>query len=121
MGTATPNPLAEFLRTARDAKGLTLRAVDEKTGVSNAYLSQVECGKIRQPSPAILYRLCDLYGVSYTEALLLAGHPVPGVGDIDPLALQRLARFGSMTEDEEAALAAYLRYLRRGPPGRTRQ
>ena len=40
----------EFLKSARKAKRLTLREVEQKTGISNAYLSQLESGKVKQPS-----------------------------------------------------------------------
>ena len=38
--------LGPFLRAARERRSLTLRAVERATGVSNAYLSQLESGKI---------------------------------------------------------------------------
>jgi transcriptional regulator with XRE-family HTH domain len=40
---------------------LTLRAVERATGVSNANLSQLESGKIRQPSPLVLHNLEKRY------------------------------------------------------------
>jgi HTH-type transcriptional regulator, competence development regulator len=56
---------------------LTLRAVEQATEVSNAYLSQLESGKIKQPSPIVLYKLSQLYGVSYADAMRFAGYPLP--------------------------------------------
>lgn len=45
--------LASYLASVRQVKGLTLREVEEATGkeISNAYLSQLERGKITKPSP----------------------------------------------------------------------
>jgi len=65
------------LRTARERKGLTLRAVEQATEVSNAYLSQLESGKIKQPSPIVLHKLSQLYGISYADAMRFAGYPLP--------------------------------------------
>src|SRR5439155_27212512 len=69
--------LSLFLRSARERKGLTLRAVEQATEVSNAYLSQLESGKIKHPSPIVLHKLSQLYGVSYADAMRFAGYPLP--------------------------------------------
>lgn len=51
--------VSDFLRVTRNAKRLTLRDLEEKTGgkVSNAYISQIETGKIESPSVETLYHL----------------------------------------------------------------
>jgi len=46
--------LGSTLRAAREAKGLTLRAVQAATGVSNACVSQLESGRIKNPSAFFL-------------------------------------------------------------------
>jgi transcriptional regulator with XRE-family HTH domain len=38
---------AELLALCRELKGLTVRDVEKKTGISNAYISQIETGKIK--------------------------------------------------------------------------
>lgn len=53
-------PVLDF-RTLRQASGLKLREVEEKTGISNAYLSQLETGKIENPSYKVVYALWKLY------------------------------------------------------------
>jgi|SRR5581483_102421 len=109
--TSNSKALAEFLRAARNRLALTLREVETKTGVSNAYLSQLEGTKIKQPSPQILYKLCKLYDVSYALALEFAGYPVP-IERKSPAHSRFAARLGQTTEDEEAALVEYLQFLR---------
>ena len=42
-------------------KGLTLREVEEITGISNAYLSQLENGKIKKPSYDTVQKLNTVY------------------------------------------------------------
>lgn len=42
--------------------GMTLRQVEELTGISNAYLSQLENGKIKKPSFDVVEKLNKLYG-----------------------------------------------------------
>lgn len=104
--------LSHFLRTARERKGLTLRAVEQATGVSNAYLSQLESGKIKQPSPVILHKLSQLYGVSYADAMRLAGYPVPGENEREQRAARMSGPFIDLSEEEEAELTDYLAFIR---------
>ena len=51
----------------------SLRGVQRLTGISNAYLSQIEKG-LRQPGPKLLRRLAALYGVALQELLKKAGY-----------------------------------------------
>lgn len=79
MPTGSPTRgLGEVLRTSREAMGLTLRDIEQRTEgrVKNAYLSQVETGHIERPSPEVLWRLAELYGLDYEELLFSAGHRV---------------------------------------------
>lgn len=107
-----PVALGKYLKAGREAKGLTLRAVEESTGVSNAYLSQLEGGRIQQPSPVDLHKLCDLYELEYALAMEYAGYPLPeGLTTSTPQ--QRfLARLGNTTPEQEDALIDYMQYLR---------
>jgi len=66
--------LAKFLRSSREATGLTLRGVESATGVSNAYLSQLETGKVENPSPPVLQKLAKTYGLEYEELMRMAGY-----------------------------------------------
>ncbi|MBI1282207.1 MAG: helix-turn-helix domain-containing protein [Anaerolineaceae bacterium] len=104
--------LGKFLQLARESKQLSLRAVEKATGVSNAYLSQVESGKIKQPSPTILHKLSELFEVSYADLLVLAGHPIPSENDSADKLPRTPDRFGMVTPDEEQALVEYLAFLR---------
>src|SRR5438445_5389641 len=74
-----PNELGSLLADLRTAKGLSLREVEEATGkaVSNAYLSQLENGKIRKPSPNVLHSLAKAYFVPYEALMEKAGYLLP--------------------------------------------
>lgn len=61
------------LRRAREYWKLSLRDVERKTGRANAYLSQVERGLIRQPDPAVLLQLADLYKLDFMQLAEWAG------------------------------------------------
>jgi HTH-type transcriptional regulator, competence development regulator len=69
--------LADELRELRERRGLTLRVLSEGTGISNAYLNQLENDKVKEPSPNILAKLADFYEISYTRLMELAGYAVP--------------------------------------------
>jgi transcriptional regulator with XRE-family HTH domain len=107
--------LGAFLRRARDASGLTLRAVEKETGISNPYLSQLEGDKIKRPSPNLLHKICELYNVSYKDSMELAGYPTAQIAQQDhpPAGRNRVAdRIGAVTSAEEDALVEYLAFLR---------
>jgi len=78
-----PNELGGLLADLRTAKGLSLRQVEEATdkAVSNAYLSQLEKGKIRKPSPNVLHSLAAVYGASYEGLMEKVGYLLPSKGD----------------------------------------
>jgi|SRR6267143_277573 len=69
--------LADELRGLREQGGLTLRALSEGTGISNAYLNQLEHDKVKEPSPNILAKLASFYEVPYTRLMELAGYAIP--------------------------------------------
>jgi transcriptional regulator with XRE-family HTH domain len=113
MGKDDKPRLGGYLKSLRDAKGLSLREVEEKAGVSNAFLSQLESGKVKQPSPVILYKLAELYAVPYALLLERAGHPVPEASAPSSHSGGPVFhRLGGVTEEEEEALLAYLAFLR---------
>src|ERR1035441_3846712 len=77
--TTQPANLGPFIRKARQDVKMSLRDVEEATGkeVSNAYLSQLESGKIAKPSPHILYSLSTVLGLAYETLMERAGYIMP--------------------------------------------
>lgn len=75
--------LAEFgrwLRGVREERGLSLRDVEARTGISNPLLSQLETGKIQSPSAGVVYKLAMLYDIPLDEALTRAAGEEKGHG-----------------------------------------
>lgn len=68
---ANPKVLAERLRWCRKVKGKTLRDVESATGISNAYLSQLETGKIKDPGLYRMKTLTQYYGITLEDLLNL--------------------------------------------------
>jgi HTH-type transcriptional regulator, competence development regulator len=105
--------LGTYLKSLRDAKGLSLRDVEELSGISNAFVSQLESGKVKHPSPIKLFKLAEIYGAPYEALMERAGYPVPE----NNLSAGRFAsavfnRLGKITEGEEQSLLDYLSFLR---------
>ncbi|SRR5712692_6557943 len=65
--------LGETLKFGREGNNWTLRDVEDATGVSNAYLSQLENDKIKKPSANVLYKLAAIYGITLDSLLEAAG------------------------------------------------
>jgi transcriptional regulator with XRE-family HTH domain len=109
-----PVELGALLADLRTAKGLSLREVEEATGkaVSNAYLSQLEHGKIKKPSPNVLHSLADVYAVPYEALMEKAGYLLPSEEGGEQR--MRLAAFAidDLTAEEEEELLKYLAFLR---------
>lgn len=104
-----------YFKALREAKGMTLREVERLGNVSNAYLSQLEQGKVKQPSPLTLYKLAEIYGVSYEHLMEKVGYPVPGAQDLKKLSESSKSisfKVGNITSDEEIELLNYLKFMR---------
>lgn len=72
MKEVTKN-IGEFLKSLRKSKGMTLIQLQEESGVSNSYLSQIENGKFK-PSSDVLKKLSKPLNVPYFELMYRAGY-----------------------------------------------
>jgi transcriptional regulator with XRE-family HTH domain len=115
--------LGKYLKSLRQAHALSLRAVEKETGISNGMLSQLESGKVKQPSPIFLHKLAKFYGVPYEGLMEKAGYPVPEPIDSSPSQMKGpFHRLGQLTGEEEEALFEYLTFIRsRSNRGRGKQ
>ena len=102
--------IGDKLQELRALSGFTLKQVEEATGVSNAYLSQLENGKIKKPSANVLWKLSQIYYVNIDVLLHAAGIiqtdaslGLAGNGEFKPY---------NLTPDEERQLLEYLAFLR---------
>lgn len=65
--------LGEYLKNARNLKGLSLRDVNKLTDISYSHLNMIENGK-RNVTPALLRNLAKLYGLDYIDLYEKAGY-----------------------------------------------
>jgi transcriptional regulator with XRE-family HTH domain len=104
-----------YLNSLRMGLGFSLRDVEAFTEkkVSNAYLSQLEKGKISGPSPHILHSLAQVYDVDYEKLMERAGyfsprHPSSSVKK----PTLRSHSIENLTAEEEKELLEYLAFWR---------
>jgi transcriptional regulator with XRE-family HTH domain len=121
--TAKPT-LGQYLTSIRVDRKMTQRQVEEATEkqVSNAYLSQIETGKIQKPSPNILHTLAELYAVSFEGLMDMAGYLPQSRSRSAEQRHGRIATFAehNLTPAEESELLDYLKFMRsRKRPGET--
>jgi len=113
-----PSELGAVLANLRKAKGLSLREVEEAAGkaVSNAYLSQLENGKIKKPSPNVLHSLAAVYAVPYEALMEKAGYLLSARQEGGRR--KRLATFAiaDLTAEEEEQLLEFLAFIRSRKP-----
>ena len=108
--------LGQYLASIRLDRKMSLRQVEEASNkeISNAYLSQLETGKIQQPSPNVLNTVADIYKIDYIQLMELAGY-LPSANSRESSEHHgRVATFSehNLTQDEEAQLLDYLKFLR---------
>jgi len=64
----------EYMRRLREEKNMTLRKLQDLSGVSAAYITYIENGRRRAPSPQVLRKLASPLGVSLADLMLKVGH-----------------------------------------------
>jgi len=107
--------LSEVLKNLRSAKNLSLRQVERKSGVSNAYLSQLENGKIKEPSPHILHKLAEVYDTPYNDLMKLVGYIKEQKGENVSKKIMSDVAFKALSElkdDEKEAVLEYIEFIR---------
>jgi HTH-type transcriptional regulator, competence development regulator len=115
--SARTTTFGDYLKATRLGLRMTLRDVEGATNkeISNAYLSQLETGKVENPSPHVLYSLAQVYGVSYESLMERAGYIMPSNakrtsatkhGHVATHAIENL------DADEERELLKYLAFFR---------
>lgn len=108
--------LGRYLASIRKDRKLSLRQVEEATDkeISNAYLSQIENDKIKEPSPHILHTLSEIYKIDYIHLMEKAGYIVENSRQETGERHGRLATFAehNLTKEEEEELVRYLEFIR---------
>ena len=101
--------VGDILKDQRERKRLTLREVEIQSGVSNAYLSQLENGKIKKPSANTLYKLSELLEINFDDLMVAAGIVEKKRESTNSFSFSSEQ---NVTKEEEAELLNYLKYMR---------
>jgi len=110
--------LGATLKEARELIPFTLRQVEDATGISNAYLSQLENDKIKKPSANVLYKLASIYKIEL-NSLLSASGIIEKTNENQPVAqsnhewLNRLAFYSDdFSKDQQDEILEYIKYMK---------
>ena len=104
--------LGDFFRNLRKKKGVSLRDIEKATNISNAYLSQLENDRIKNPSPKIVNKLANYYEVSYSKLLELVGCQAADNDDDMKPKFRKNELFDDISETKNEKLIEYLQFLR---------
>ena len=112
--------LADLIRRARVAKGLSQRQLSRAMGKSEGYVGHLERGIFR-PDPESLKALSAALELSYGELAISAGYISREEFDnpIDDVRLARLNEIGDLSEEEWESVRDFARYVRSRRPERT--
>ena len=100
------------LRQAREVRELSAVDAARAAGISAAYLSKLENGAVKKPSPHVLLQLSEALTVPYAELMRLSGYRVPGQHDQHAADTVGAALFADITVDEREELLEYLAWYR---------
>lgn len=112
----TMSSLGETLKSLRNLKRFTLKDVEQKLGISNAYLSQLENDKVKQPSANILYKLAKLYNIDLDVLLYSAGiikeNPVEERDETTKFMNAIQYSSDGLTKEQKESVLEYLEFLK---------
>jgi len=111
MANTNKDSLGRVLKYARENLKLSLRTVEEVTGVSNAYLSQLENEKVTKPSANILYKLANLYKIEFNYLLTISG-VIEQHSDKNKSFGNYIFSKENLTSEEEDELLDFLKHIR---------
>jgi transcriptional regulator with XRE-family HTH domain len=109
--TATKEPLGEALARLRRDAGLSLRQVQERTGIDRSLLSRIESGAVQKPGPDTLSRLAPVLGVTASALLTLAGYTTSQAEALPAIRPYLRTKYGHLSASAQDELAAFLERL----------
>ena len=111
--------LADRVRAARVAKGMTQRHLSLALKMSAGYVGHLESGRSR-PTTTTLRRLSLALGLLYGDLALEAGYITRQEFEspIDDQQLARLVEISDLTDDEWDSVKDFARYVRSRSRGR---
>ncbi|MFJ8071791.1 helix-turn-helix domain-containing protein [Peribacillus sp. NPDC096447] len=75
----------EEIKRIRKSRGLSIRVLSEKSGVSHSYISQIENGNRDTPQPELIKKIATGLGVDYFALMRIAGFMTPDRKESDDI------------------------------------
>lgn len=107
-----PSNLGPKLREVRESNDQSLRFVERASGLSNGYLSQLERNEVEHPSPTVLRKLADGYGIDFLVLMQWAGYVEDENLALSPNQAAALSTIGDPSDEELDALKGIIEFLR---------
>ena len=101
--------LGAYIRQAREKHNISARRLSADLHMHPSYISRVEAGNFKQPSPEKLQRIAERLGLDYSNLCALAGYQVPGLPGLP--AYLRLKY--DMSDEDARRISEYFELLRR--------
>src|SRR6185437_536682 len=77
--------LGEYIKTSREAAGISQRQLAARVGIHHSYLARLESGENDSPAAEVLQRLADELEVSSVDLFAFIGvKPPDGLPDLAP-------------------------------------
>ncbi|GIP25504.1 hypothetical protein J23TS9_06340 [Paenibacillus sp. J23TS9] len=99
------NNFGQFIKSAREAKKLTLTEVAENAGISHSHLSRIESGERNPPKAPVMQKLAHALGINFLELMEQAGQ-------WGNLSLEEKEQLIEVYSNEEITLNNILSFLR---------
>lgn len=114
LGAVAMEGLAATLFRLRKLRARTLRQVEKDTGISNAYLSQLETGRAGKPSPHLLQKLAACYEVPYEVLMEAAGYLERTAGNLPPawVGIEEQLMSAGLSDQERELTMKFIKFLR---------
>jgi len=110
MSPETQQRLAKLLRQLRQREGLSLRELEELSGVDRGNISRLERGT-PFPGPNRLTALAGALGVDASELLTAAGYTAARAEALPPLKPYLRAKYGHLPATARQELAEFVERL----------
>lgn len=79
------SPFGEEIKRIRKSKGISIRSLSERSGVSHSYISQIENGNRDTPQPELIKKIAAGLGVDYFALMRIAGFMTPDKKESDDI------------------------------------
>lgn len=106
---AAPATLGEVIRQAREQRNISVRRLSAELHMHQSYISRVEAGVFKQPSPEKIQRIAEHLELDYNDLCALAGYQAPGL----PGFLPYLRTKYDMTDEDARNLSNHFNRLRK--------